>query len=195
MKQLHRSDLFGWSVFDEARNLDFHGLCWQGPRGNVLVDPMPMTAHDLAHLDALGGVHWIVCTNSDHTRAVAELAERFGAEVAGPGAEQAAFPIAIDRWLADGDEVLGARVVTLDGSKTPGEVALVIGDTLVCGDLVRGHVGGRLNLLPDPKLVDKQAALASVSRLAALDVDAVLVGDGWHVFTGGRAALRALAAG
>ena len=26
MKALHRPDLFGWSQFDEARNLDFHGV-------------------------------------------------------------------------------------------------------------------------------------------------------------------------
>ena len=193
MKQLHRPDLYGWSVFDEARNLDFHGLCWVRPEGNVLVDPMPMCEHDLAHLVELGGVAVIVCTNSDHTRAITALAERFGATVAAPAAERDGFPIHVDRWLADGDEVGGARVVTLHGSKTPGEVALVIGDTLACGDLVRGHVGGRLNLLPDPKLADKAAALASVRRLAELDVDAVLVGDGWHVFRGGKAALQELA--
>ena len=193
MKQLHRPDLYGWSVFDEARNLDFHGLCWVREGGNVLVDPMPMSAHDLAHLTELGGVAVIVCTNSDHTRDIPALAERFGARVAAPAAEREGFPIHVDRWLTDGDELVpGATVITLDGSKTPGEVALQLGDTLVCGDLIRGHVGGRLNLLPDPKLSDRDAALGSVARLAEVEVDAVLVGDGWHVFRGGRAALRRL---
>ncbi len=193
MKQLHRPDLYGWSVFDEARNLDFHGLCWVRDAGNVLVDPMPMSEHDLGHLTELGGVAVIVCTNSDHTRDIPALAERFGASVAAPAAEREGFPIHVDRWLTDGDELVpGATVFALDGSKTPGEVALRLHDTLVCGDLIRGHVGGRLNLLPDPKLTDKSAALASVARLAALGVDAVLVGDGWHVFRGGQAALQDL---
>ncbi|MDP6382306.1 MAG: MBL fold metallo-hydrolase, partial [SAR324 cluster bacterium] len=26
MKQLHRKDLFSWSVFNEERNIDFHGI-------------------------------------------------------------------------------------------------------------------------------------------------------------------------
>ena len=28
MKALHRPDLFSWSQFDEARNLDFHSVAW-----------------------------------------------------------------------------------------------------------------------------------------------------------------------
>ncbi|MCB0221177.1 MAG: MBL fold metallo-hydrolase, partial [Chrysiogenetes bacterium] len=47
MKQLHRPDLFAWLAFDEARNLDFNGFAWVRKEGNVLIDPMPMSAHDL----------------------------------------------------------------------------------------------------------------------------------------------------
>ena len=68
MKRLHRDDLFGWSVFDESRNIDFHGLAWVRGDGNVIVDPVPMSAHDEAHLGELGGAATIVVTNSDHTR-------------------------------------------------------------------------------------------------------------------------------
>jgi len=68
MKRLHRPDLFGWSVFDEKRNIDFHGLLWVRSGGNVLVDPLPMSAHDAAHLQTLGGATHVVVTNSDHTR-------------------------------------------------------------------------------------------------------------------------------
>ena len=58
-------------------------------------------------------------------------------------------------WLSDGDQPIeGLRVVALQGSKTPGELALVIdGTTLVTGDLVRAHQGGRLNLLPDATML------------------------------------------
>jgi glyoxylase-like metal-dependent hydrolase (beta-lactamase superfamily II) len=196
MKSLHRPDLFTWSEFDTARNVDFHGLCWTRPDGNVLVDPLPMTAHDAAHLQALGGARWIVVTNSDHTRAARAIAETTGARLLGPAAERETFPFPCDRWLADGDEVVpGLVALALDGSKTPGELALVLeGTTLVCGDLVRAHRAGALMLLPDAKLADKAAALASVRRLAALpDIEAVLVGDGWSVFRGGRQQLAALA--
>ena len=75
MKPLHRPDLFGWSRFDESRNLDFCSVAWVRPGGNVLIDPLPMSEHDLAHLEGLGGAALIVITNSDHTRG----AQRAGA--------------------------------------------------------------------------------------------------------------------
>jgi hypothetical protein len=195
VKRLHRADLFGWSVFDESRNLDFHSVLWVRAGGNVAIDPLPLSPHDRKHLDALGGVALVVVTNSDHTRAAESLAKECGARLAGPAAERDAFPFACDLWLADGDEpVPGLVAIALDGSKTPGELALVIeGTTLVTGDLVRSHEGGRLTTLPAAKLKDPVRAAASVRRLAALPgVDAVLVGDGWPIFRGGGAALREL---
>ena len=53
MKLLHRPDLFGWSRFDESRNLDFCSVAWVRPGGNVLIDPLAMSEHDRAHLEAL----------------------------------------------------------------------------------------------------------------------------------------------
>lgn len=197
MKRLHRPDLYAWSVFDEDRDVDFHGLLWQREDGNVLVDPLPLTEHDRRHLAELGGARWIVITNSDHTRASQELARMTGALLAGPAAERETFPFPCDRWLVDGDELVpGLRALALDGSKTPGELALVLeGTTLITGDLVRAHRAGSLMLLPDAKLVDRAAASASVRRLAALPgLQAVLVGDGWQVFRGGGELLGELAA-
>lgn len=197
MKSLHRPDLFAWSHFDEARNVDFHGVAWIRPDGNLLIDPLPMSEHDRAHLQALGGAAWIVVTNSDHVRCAQALAEAFGATLCGPRAERETFPLACARWLGDGDEPLpGLQVHELQGSKTAGELALVIdGTTLVCGDLVRGHSAGRLNLLPEGKLRDRAAALASLQRIVAAHprLDAVLVGDGWPLFGDGARALAALA--
>ena len=196
MKRLHRPDLFGWSAFDESRDLDFHSVLWRRADGNVAIDPLPLSAHDRKHLADLGGVALVVVTNSDHTRAAEPLAKECGARLAGPAAERARFPLACDLWLADGDEpVPGLVAIALDGSKTPGELALVLDrTTLVTGDLVRAHEGGRLTTLPAAKLRDPARAAASVRRLAALrDVDAVLVGDGWPIFRGAGVALRELA--
>jgi len=196
MKSLHRPDLYSWSTFDEARNVDFHGVCWARADGNVLVDPLPLTPHDRAHLERLGGAAWIVITNSDHTRAAQEIAAWTGAKIAGPAAEHDTFPFPCDRWLAEGDEVVPGLVVkTLDGAKTPGELALILEETtLLTGDLVRAHTAGALMILPDPKLVDKPAAIASVRRLAAIPtIQTVIVGDGWPLFGNGGDALRALA--
>jgi Metallo-beta-lactamase superfamily len=197
MKLLHRPDLFSWSVFDTSRNIDFHGLAWIRSDGNVLVDPLPMSEHDLAHLTALGGAKHILITNSDHTRAAQTLAERFTAELCGPSAERESFPLRCERWLSDGDDVVpGLLVRELQGSKTQGELALVLEDaTLITGDMIRAHQGGRLNILPDAKLQSRDQALGSVARLVREHprIDAVLVGDGWPVFRDGMARLRELA--
>jgi hypothetical protein len=195
MKLLHRNDLYGWSVFDEARNIDFHSVVWVRPDGNVAIDPLPLSNHDQAHLESLGPLSTIVVTNSDHARASKALAEATGARIFGPSAERG--QLTCDAWLGDGDEVVpGLTVVTLDGSKTPGELALLLEETtLITGDLIRVHEAGRLCLLPDAKLSDKQKAVASLKRLAGLPrIDAVLPGDGWPVFRHGAQALADLAA-
>ncbi len=201
MKSLHRPDLYAWSTFDASRNVDFHGVCWVRPSvgdggGNVLIDPLPLSEHDRAHLESLGGAAWIVITNSDHTRAAQEIAGWTGARIAGPAAERDTFPFPCDRWLAAGDELVpGLVCLGMNGSKTPGELALLLdGTTLVTGDLVRAHRAGALMILPDAKLVDRAAAVVSVQALADLHtIEHVLVGDGWPVFGTGHAALQALA--
>lgn len=195
MKRLHRPDLFGWSQFNEDRNIDFHSVLWVRPEGNAVIDPLPLSPHDSDHLSQLGGVAVIVITNSDHVRDAPALAEEYAADVYGPEAERDSFPIVCDRWLRDDEEILpGLRAITLDGSKTPGELALLLEDTtLITGDLIRAHAAGRLHLLPDAKLADKKAAVGSVERLAGFRaIDAVLTGDGWPVFRDGDARLRDL---
>src|SRR5690606_19214344 len=195
MKLLHRPDLYAWSRFDEARNIDFHSVLWVREGGNVVIDPLPLSTHEQARLASLGGVRHLLITNSDHVRAARAVADATGARLYGPVAERDRFPIPCDAWLADGDEpVPGLTVHALSGSKTPGELAFVLErSTLITGDLIRAHAGGRLTLLPDAKLTDRAAALQSVKRLAALpEIDAVLVGDGWPVFRQGKAILTEL---
>lgn len=197
MKSLHRPDLFAWDGFDRARNIDFNAVLWRRAGGNVVIDPMPLDDHERAHLIELGGVAVVVITNSDHTRAAAEVAREFGATLVGPKQERESFPFACDRWVGEGEEIVpDLMAVEVAGSKTPGELALLLQDTtLITGDLVRAHRAGQLMMLPDAKLVDKRLALASVRRLAALpDVRSVLVGDGFSAWNDGGALLRALAA-
>jgi glyoxylase-like metal-dependent hydrolase (beta-lactamase superfamily II) len=156
-----------------------------------------LSEHDRAHLAELGGVEWIIMTNSDHTRCGQKLAAETGAKLAAPAGERESWPYACDVWLSAGDTlVAGLQVLEMQGSKTPGELALLIeGHTLVTGDLVRAHRAGSLMILPDAKLADRAAAIESVQKLASIDgVEAVLVGDGWPVFRNGQARLRELAA-
>ena len=197
MKRLHRDDLYGWSVFDPRRNIDFHSVVWHRPKGNIVIDPLPMSEHDFDHLQALGGARWVVVTNSDHLRDAPRIADLLRAGTMGPRCEAATFPLHCDHWLAhEVDVVPGLQAFELHGSKTPGELALVLeGTTLITGDLIRCHRGGELCLLPNDKLTDKARAIESVRHLSFLpDIDAVLVGDGWPIFHGGHQALKALVA-
>lgn len=195
MKALHKPNLFSWSVFNEERNIDFHSVFWASANGNVAIDPLPPSEHDWRHMEALGGVQDIVITNSDHVRGAAELAAACGARVWGPARELDRLEHVKAHAAGDREQpIAGLEVFELHGSKTPGELALLIEHhTLVVGDLVRGQRAGRLNLLPESKLTDRAAALDSLRRLTELaGIDAVLVGDGWPIFHGGRHALNAL---
>jgi len=196
MKTLHRADLYSWSCFNPARNIDFNGFAWVRPEGNVLIDPVALSNHDWQHLTSLGGVAWIVLTNSDHLRSVKEIADQTYAHVAGPAGERESFPYPCDRWLTDGQEVVpGLKVMELQGSKTQGELALLLeATTLITGDLVRAPQAGSLQILPTEKLLHREQAIASVQRLAGLkQVEAVLVGDGWSIFRDGNVRLKELA--
>jgi hypothetical protein len=197
MKALHRSDLYGWSVFDESRNIDFHSVLWLRPNGNVLFDPLPLSAHDQAHLLSLGGAAHVFISNSDHVRGSAGIAKLCGARRYGPAAERALLEGACDEWLEDGAEPLpGLQTFALLGSKTPGELAFVLErTTLITGDLVRAFRAGALDILPDAKLSDRAEAVRSVRRLLAFsEIDAVLPGDGWPVFRNAQQVLGDLAA-
>ncbi len=195
MKALHQPAFWGWSVFNPERNLDFHSVLWVRPEGNCAFDPLPLTEHDLAHLQSLGPLSHIFISNSDHLRDAEALAAQTGARLWGPLAEKATLNC--QAWLDEGDEPLpGLQVFALAGSKTPGELAFLIeGQTLITGDLIRSHRAGQLCLLPDAKLSNKAAAQASVSRLAdCLQLQAVLTGDGWPVFREGLLVLKQMIA-
>jgi hypothetical protein len=157
---------------------------------------VPLAEHDWKHLAELGGAAWIVLTNSSHLRAAGEVAARTRAPLLGPAGERDAFPVPCEQWLADGDEpVRGLVVRELHGSKTDGELALVLEDaTAVFGDLVRAHHAGSLMVLRREKLRDPARALESLRRFRRLHprVEHVLVGDGWSAFRNGGALLDEL---
>jgi len=198
MKRLHRKDLYCWSSFYEPLNIDFNGFAWIRNGGNVLIDPLPLSPHDQAHLRTLGGAAWIVLTNSGHVRGAQQIAQDFQAQILGPAAEKEQFPVPCDGWLSEGEERFpGLRIFEMEGSKTPGELALVLDETtLITGDLIRAHRANALMmLLPEQGLKDARLAATSIKRLSRLPlIETVLVGDGWHLLQQGHLQLERLSA-
>ena len=187
--------MYCYSVFDEERNIDFNGSLWVSPLGNVLIDPVRMEDYDKKHLESLGGASHIIITNSDHIRDTESISLLTGAKCWGPLAEKEKFPFECDGWLKDGDQpIKGVDVFSLEGSKTEGELAILIEkNTLVTGDLIRSHEGGRLCMLPNEKLQNRPLAIESIKRMASIKgIQAVIPGDGWPVFNYGHEALLEL---
>jgi glyoxylase-like metal-dependent hydrolase (beta-lactamase superfamily II) len=189
--------LFTWDWFSERFGYDFHGTWVADPGGNLAIDPVEPTDEVLAGLVARG-VARIVLTNRNHFRAAARLRAATGARVAVHPAD-ADFVrgkgVTVDDDLAHGQRVGPFTVVDASG-KSPGEVALhwPARRLLVVGDAVVGNPPGALGLLPAAVIDDLPRLRASIARLAELDIDTLLLGDGAPILTGARAALRALIA-
>jgi hypothetical protein len=198
MKSSTLEGVFHWSRFQPDRAIDFNGFFFQSRKGGVLIDPLETNQAELEFLRQRGGARWILLTNFDHLRGSLGLKEVLSAEILAPAEERERFgphSEAVDRWYGSTADLPGelresVEVFALRGGKSPVEMACFLKQpkALLFGDLVRSHASGRLMLLPDAKLKDREAAVQSLRPLAALGAAAVLLGDGDSFFyRGGEA--------
>jgi glyoxylase-like metal-dependent hydrolase (beta-lactamase superfamily II) len=186
-----------WPWFSARHGYDFNGWLVRHPQGNLCIDPAEMSNEVLDELSA-EGVARVLLTNRNHFRASMRVKERTGARIAIHPAD-AAFArgkgTTVDDELRPGDRV-GPLVVVDAQGKSPGEVALHWPDRriLFVGDACVGKPPGECALLPDAVIDDKRALIESLRRLAMLEFDALLVGDGAPVLEAGRSALKRLVA-
>jgi glyoxylase-like metal-dependent hydrolase (beta-lactamase superfamily II) len=186
-----------WPWFSTRHGYDFNGWLVRHPEGNLCIDPAETSDEVLDEL-AREGVAWVLITNRNHFRSSMRVKERTGARIAIHPAD-AAFArergTAIDRELSPGERVGPLTVVAAPG-KSPGEVALHWPERriLFVGDACVGKPPGECALLPDAVIDDKRGLVESLRRLAKLEFDSLLVGDGAPILQGGRAALERLVA-
>jgi uncharacterized cupin superfamily protein len=175
-----------WSVWQPDRNLFFNSFFIEADGGNYAVDPLALSEADAAEIAARGGIAWIVVTNRDHERDARAIAARFGAKIAAGEADAPLLSAPVDRLLCDGDTIGAARVLALDGVKTPGEFALHLPHlrAVVVGDALWGTPAGALRLMPDEKLADPPRAVLSLRKIAAALPEHLLLGDGACIFGG-----------
>lgn len=188
----HAQGVFGWSRFQPERGYDFNGTALVCDDTVLLVDPVRASESETSALRRLGREHRIVLLNADHEREAATFHRELHAPVFIARADREALKLSSAQPLDDGAALPGGwTFLTLTGLKTPGESALfhptrrlcVVGDAIIADPLTG------LRLVPPAKLGDRRAALAGLARLTTLDFDGLLVGDGFHLPSGGRAAL------
>src|SRR2546426_324900 len=103
--------------------------------------------------------------------------------------------VVVDDELRPGERVGPFTVVDAQG-KSPGEIALHWPERrmLLVGDACVGNPPGECALLPDKVIDDKRMLIESLRKLAKLEFDSLLVGDGAPLLQGGRPALERLVA-
>jgi glyoxylase-like metal-dependent hydrolase (beta-lactamase superfamily II) len=192
--------VYEWSWFSPEKQLDFNGHLVVAGNERVLIDPPPLTDADRGEVKRQGGATAIVLTNRDHVREIADCQRAYGVPVWVPAADAAWIDVPFDRTYDDGSQLpAGLAAIRVPDAKSPGESALWSANqrVLILGDAAIGKPPGALSLLPDDKFADPTKARAGLRVLLdpRLHYDAVLVGDGVSLTTGGRRALERLAAG
>jgi len=162
-------------------------------RGLVLIDPL---VDDWAALDELVGQHGlcpaILRTVHYHQRSIAQVSERYGADVWAMPAPEGVPQHPYDRPVRDGTEVIeGIRATVMERDD---EVAywLPRQRALVFGDAMLRRAGGELRVCPDwwVQPAGGSARLRQILRgLAAGPVEHVLVSHGPLVLGDGPQAL------
>lgn len=194
MQETVVADVAMWWRWQADRGVNFNSWLVTGDDGAFIVDPLEPDDPVVFERCRAADVRAIVITNRDHERAAARFSRELGAPVFAPAADAGQMSVAVDRTIADGDDVFGWRVLTLDGYKTPGESVLFSPRrrAAISGDAFWGAPAGALRLMPDEKLADPSRALLSARRMRALELEHLLVGDGMPVFGGAHRALGAL---
>ena len=189
-------DVYIWSVFSEEKKLNFNGyfIPTQHPLfGNVVIDPPPVSGLDLAQMESLGSVQQIIITNRNHIRWSRELQEKFDAEIRMNSADEQSEDLISDHNFSDGDMIAGfLETVVIPYNKSPGETALYWKDRkiLFVGDALIGKPPGEVSLLPPGIYAEAEKARAGIKVLNDLEFDALLLGDGDPIPTGGKEAVE-----
>jgi len=183
-----------WSAFSEAKGYDLNGYLLRGEEGTVLIDPPEMPGADLAAVRELPAPFDILLTNKDHRRDADRLRRELGARLWIHEADLPLLGLAVEATFRGGDRLPGGlRAIHVPDNKSPGETAFFQdrhGGVLFVGDAMVGIPSGELRLMDASKYRDVARALEGLRVLLEPRYDAVLVGDGTPVRSGGREAIR-----
>jgi glyoxylase-like metal-dependent hydrolase (beta-lactamase superfamily II) len=186
-----------WRMYSGEKGYFFNGWVIRLPEGDLIVDPPAVSGEAHAFLRTLRPIG-IFLTNWTHRRFAGDVLAIAPAPVSIHALDAPKLEgLHADRF-ADASTHFSDRVTVIPTpGKTLGELGLMIQDDgkriLLLGDTVIGHPAGEIGLLPDAKIEDKPAILETLRRLAMMEFDHLLVGDGESLIEGGRAKLADLA--
>jgi glyoxylase-like metal-dependent hydrolase (beta-lactamase superfamily II) len=186
--------VYQWFWFSQEKGYDFNGHIIVSGAERVMIDPPPLSAEDGAWLQKLGPIACIVLTNRDHVREAEAYRKQFKTTVLAPVQDAPLMGIKIDRTFKDGDNLPGGiKAIHIPDGKSPGESALFLNrgkGILIVGDALIGKPPGRLNLMPTEKYRDPSKAREGIRVLLKQSFDAILLGDGASILTGGKKAIE-----
>lgn len=193
MKELFEG-VWTWSVFSTEKNLNFNGFLVTDPSGNALIDPPRMDGEVREQLFRLGAPRSILLTNKDHVRTSRECRDLLEARIGLHELDAPFLDFKPDFVFRDGALLPASLLaVHVPNNKSPGETAFLLrrsGGVLILGDALIGKPAGELRLLPPEKYANAASARKGLIRLLDHSFDAVLVGDGVSLPSGGRMALQ-----
>ena len=183
--------VLSWNWYSEEKGLNFNGYAVRLTSGLVVLDPAYADEPLWRELESPQTPSAILLTNKDHERASGELRRRWKCPVLIHEADAPLLQEPPDETFGDAGIVFGALTpVRFTRLKSPGECAFLWTERriLFVGDAVVGKPGGKLGVVK--KHEGNPAVLEDLKRLLLLDFDAILMGDGEPILTGGQAALR-----
>jgi glyoxylase-like metal-dependent hydrolase (beta-lactamase superfamily II) len=175
--------VYTWCRYSLTLGYNLNGYYLDSEEGDLLVDPPELTFDELDEVETIGAPQSVLITNHTHWRATSQHLERWPVPVLMHALDGGRVP-RVDRTVTEGERLPGGwRIVHVPG-KTLGEVALHHpgdGGVLLVGDTLIGDPPGAVRLVPDQKLESKDRLMESLRKIAALEFDTLLVGDGHSI--------------
>jgi glyoxylase-like metal-dependent hydrolase (beta-lactamase superfamily II) len=187
--QTVRPGLYFWQEYDPAVKTDVCCCAFETPEGLVFCDPVPLAAEALAELTAGRQPCGILLTSANHERNAVALARRLGIDIWADVRVRGDLPAT--RWFRDGETVLGAQAIALDGFAL-GETAFWKDGLLIFGDAVIHVPPYGLAMLPEKYCEDPAAGRTSLKRLLGLPAEIVVFAHGLPVVARARERLAEL---
>lgn len=180
-----------WQLQDERIGGESHAYAVSGPRGSVLIDPLPLAE---AALQRLVPVQAICLTAACHQRSAWRYRRRFGVPVHGPAGSRP-MDEKPDRLYRAGRFLPGRlQAIATPGPDPAHHAFLWHGPrrVLFCGDLLMRDGEGPLERVPEAYHDCPQDSRRSLHHLLALDFDILCLAHGAPLGTAPKTALRAL---